>query len=105
LDGSTTVIRARDIAVMNADLGSVTGRRQFPEEFLRVLAVPAVPSGHRSALADQAPTDRRPDSTGTTRYEGNAPTELVSPTRLRPGFTDLLNRSRRHNGPLSVISP
>ena len=33
-DGSLTIIPARDIALMDADLGAVTGRRQFGEELL-----------------------------------------------------------------------
>ena len=104
LDSSSTIIRARDITLMNADLGAVTGRRQLGKELLRLLGVPAVPRGHRGALPDQALTDRRTDSAGTTRHERNAPTELISPTRLRSGLADLLNRSRRRHDddPLAV---
>ena len=78
LDGSSTVIPARDIALMDADLGAVTGGRQFGEELLCLFGVPAVPRGHRCALTDQALTDRRTDSPGTTRHERNAPAQLGS---------------------------
>ena len=104
VDGSLTVIRARDIAMMDADLGAVTGRRQLGEEFLRVFAVPAVPRGYRCALTDQALTDRRTDSAGATRHESNAPTELGSPGLRGRGLADLLNRSRRrHDDPLPSL--
>jgi len=75
---SSTVMPARDIALMDTDLGAVTGCRQLGEELLRLHSVPAVPRGYRCALTDQASTDRRTDSTSTTRHESNAPTELIA---------------------------
>src|SRR3954451_22892353 len=83
LDCSPAVVPAGDIALMDADLVAVTGCRQLGEELLRLLSVPAIPSSYRCALTGQALTDRRTDSPGTTRHEGNAPAELVSPTHLR----------------------
>ena len=105
LDRSSTVTRTRDIALMDADLGAVTALRQLSEELLRLFGVPAVSRGYRCTLTDQALTDRRTDSTGATRHESNAPTELGSRRRVRPGLADLLNRSRRrHADPLSTHS-
>ncbi len=51
-DSSLTVIRAGNIALMDADLGAVTGCRQLGEELLRMLSVPAVPRGYRCSLTD-----------------------------------------------------
>jgi hypothetical protein len=42
-DGSPAVFRAGGIALMDADLGAVTGGRQFGEELLRLFGVSAVP--------------------------------------------------------------
>src|SRR6202048_4792746 len=85
-DGSSTVTAARDVALMDTDLGAVTGCRQLGAELLRLLSVPAVPRGYRCSLAGQAFADRRTDSAGTTGHESNAPTELSSPSLGGPGF-------------------
>src|SRR6202048_2717318 len=104
-DSSSTVIPARDIALMDTDLGAVTGCRQLGEKLLRLLSVPAVPRGYRCALTGQAFTARRTDSAGTTRHESNSPTELSSLSLHGSGLADLINRNsrRRHDLALSVV--
>src|ERR1700737_1597425 len=103
-DSSSTVIPARDIALMATALGAVTGCRQLGEKLLRLLSVPAVPRGYRCALTGQAFTDRRTDSAGTTRHESNAPTELSSRSLHGPGLADLMNRSRRRHDDLLAVA-
>src|SRR5271166_2439231 len=103
-DSSSTVIPARDIALMDTDLRAVTGCRQLGEELLCLLSVPAVPSGHRCSLTGQALADRRTDSASTTRHESNSPTELSSSSLHESGLADLINRNsrRRHRDLLAV---
>src|SRR4029079_14457393 len=100
-DSSPTVVRAPDIALMDADLGAATGRRQLGEELLSLLSIPAVPRGYRCTLTCQALADRRADAPGTTGHERNTPTELISPSLQRPGLANRINihRSRHSDAP------
>jgi hypothetical protein len=89
---------------MDADLSAVTVRRHLVKELLRLLSVSAVPSGYRGTLTNQAFTDRRTDSAGTARHEGNPATELISLGRLRSERADFPSRcGRRHVDPFAVV--
>src|SRR6185312_417432 len=74
LNGSSAILTATDVALMDTDLGAISGCRQLGEELLRLLGVPPVPGGHRRTLTGQAFNDRRTDSSSTARHESNAPT-------------------------------
>ena len=63
---------------MDADLGAVTGGRQFGEELLCLFGVSAVPRGYRRALTGQALADRRTDAPGTTCHERHARSVTLS---------------------------
>src|SRR5262249_38661576 len=97
LDGSLTVSPAPDIALMNADLGAVTGGRQLGEELLCLFGVPAVPRGYRCALTGQALADRCTDTPGTTGHERNTAVELALAVHSL-GLADLFDRCR-HDDP------